>query len=434
MLRRTFLSTGATIASVAATRALAAPILSSTNFGITLPAARKRNAWMEINADAFESNIDAIRALIGSTRLCAVMKADAYGNSVGLLMPSILKMRVSDVAIASNDEAKVARQLGYRGRLIRVRTATSEEMEDGFRFGIEELVANPEAASVLQTLYARRKEQSRLSVHLAINCGGMSRNGLELSTAYGKSDARALLALSRLRIMGVMTHYPTEDPQDILDQLGRYQQNLMWLQGEGLNTNRLVRHTANSFATLKQKQTWLDMVRVGALIYGDPGSVSMDGLVPTMAIKSRVAAINHYPAGQTVNYDRTYKLERESWLANVPIGYSDGYRRDFSHSNRPEFAAEERNRTEVLIRGRRFAVVGRVTMNTLMIDVTDGRNSVRPDDEVVLLGLQGRERITKIEFETNSSAFGWEMLAVLGATLPRVLAERMPRGTGLQAI
>ncbi|CAH0496219.1 alanine racemase C-terminal domain-containing protein [Novosphingobium sp. CECT 9465] len=143
-----------------------------------------------------------------------------------------------------------------------------------------------------------------------------------------------------------------------------------------------------------------------------------------MTIKSRIAAVNRYPAGQTVNYDRTYRLERESWLANIPLGYSDGMRRGFSHANQPEFPAEARNRTEVLIGGQRFPVVGRVTMNTLMVDVTSWQDRVRLDDEVVLFGAQGNQRITQAEFEANGSAYAPEMLTVMGATLPRVLKKR----------
>jgi alanine racemase len=215
---------------------------------------------------------------------------------------------------------------------------------------------------------------------------------VELATDYGKADARAMLALGGLEIRGVMTHYPSEEAEDILGQLRRYEADLAWLQSAGLNGAAIVRHSANSFASLKHPETRLDMVRVGGLLYGDPGSYRTDLFVPTMAIKSRVAAVNHYPAGQTVNYDRTYRLERESWLANIPLGYSDGVRRGFSHANRPEFAAETRNRTQVLIGGRRYPVVGRVTMNTLMVDVTDARDQVHLNDEVVLFGAQGADR------------------------------------------
>jgi alanine racemase len=418
--RRAFLAAGAGALGLATAKALAAPVLSANNFGLTHAKAERRNGWIEVDTAAFEANIDAVRAIIGKSRLCAVMKADAYGNGIALLIPSILAKQVGDVAITSNDEARVARQLGYRGRLYRIRTATPDEMEDGFRFGIIELIGNPDAAARLQTLYQGRKAGRALPVHLALNSGGMSRNGVELSTDYGKADTRAMLALPGLKITGAMTHYPSEEAADILGQLQRYQDDLIWLQGQGLTTKSLVRHTANTFATLIHPQTRLDMVRTGGALYGDPGSVQTSAFIQTMAIKSRVAAVNHYPAGQTVAYDRTFRLARESWLANIPIGYSDGIRRGFSHANRPEFPAEGRNHSQVLIGGQRYPIVGRVTMNTMMVDVTGAQDTVRLGDEVVLFGAQGPERITQAEFEANSSAYAPEMLAMLGATLPRV--------------
>ena len=418
--RRAFLAAGAGAIGLAAVQAAAAPVLSANNFGLTLAKAERRNGWIEVDTAAFEANIDAVRAKIGTARLCAVMKADAYGNGIALLIPSIMAKRVTDVAITSNDEARVARALGYRGRVYRIRTATPDEMEDGLAFGIIELIGNPDAAARLQTLYQKRKTGRALPVHLALNSGGMSRNGLELSTDYGKADGRAMLALPGLHITGAMTHYPSEEAGDILGQLQRYDDDLSWLQGEGLASKGLVRHTANTFATLIHPQTRLDMVRIGGALYGDPGSVQTTAFIQTMAIKSRVSAVNHYPAGQTVAYDRTFRLERESWLANIPIGYSDGLRRGFSHSNRPEFPAEGRNHSQVLISGRRYPIVGRVTMNTMMVDVTGAQDTVRLGDEVVLFGPQGTDRITQAEFEANSSAYAPELLAVLGATLPRV--------------
>ena len=418
--RRAFLLAGAGAAGLAAVKAVAAPVLSANNFGLTQAKAERRNGWIEVDTAAFEANIDAVRAVIGTAQLCAVMKADAYGNGIALLIPSIIAKRVRDVAVTSNDEARVARQLGYRGRIYRIRTATPDEMEDGFGLGIIELIGNPDAATRLQTLYQQRKTGQTLSVHLALNACGMSRNGLELSSDYGKADARALLALKGLKITGAMTHYPSEDAADILGQLQRYQDDLAWLTSEGLPMTDLMRHTANTFATLVHPQTRLDMVRTGGALYGDPGSVPTKAFVQTMTIKSRVAAVNHYPAGQTVAYDRTFRLERESWLANIPIGYSDGMRRGFSHSNRPEFPAEGRNHSQVLIGGRRHPIVGRVTMNTMMVDVTGAQDTVRLGDEVVLFGAQGQDRVTQAEFEANSGAYAPEMLAVLGATLPKV--------------
>lgn len=421
MRRRTFLGAGIGIAGAASFKASAAPILSADNYGLEPSAAKRRNAWIEVDAGAFETNIDRVRALIGSSQLCAVMKADAYGNSLALLMPSVIKKDIGVVAITSNDEARVAREMGYEGRLIRIRAATPDEIADSLPLFVEELVGNSRTAGALQRLMEREAGARHLAIHLSLNSGGMSRDGLELSSDHGKADARALLAFDKLLLKGVMTHYPSEEENDILGQLRRFGDDTAWLAQQGLAIDRLTRHTANSFTTLRYPQTRLDMVRVGGLLYGDPGSVKTDAFLPTMTVKSRIAAIGHYPADQTVNYDRTYRLERDSWLANIPLGYSDGYRRGFGHANRPEFPAETRNRTEVLIGGRRFPVVGRITMNAMMVDVTDGLDRVSVGDEIVLFGRQGNEIITQAELETNSAAYGPEILGMLGAAVPRIL-------------
>jgi alanine racemase len=402
---------------VAAATAQAAPILSARNFGLRPSEAPRKNAWLEIDADAFAHNINETRTIIGpGVKLCAVMKADAYGNGLDLLMPTILKTGVDVVAITSNDEARVAREMGYRGRLARIRTAGTDEMEDAFRYGVEELVANPEAA---RRLVKRAKRP--LKVHLALNADGMSRNGLELSTDYGKADARALAAIPGLKFVGVMTHYPTEEADDINHQLSRFTSDIDWLKVNGLDLSAARRHTANTFATLHHPQTRLDMVRVGGALYGDTSADFLARFRVTNSLKSRVSAVNHYPAAQTVNYDRTYKLSRESWLANIPLGYSDGFRRSLSHANQPGFETEGRNKTEVLIGGQRFPIVGRVTMNTLMVDVTGFQDRINIGDEVVLYGKQGTEEIAQRELESNSSAYGPEVLAMLGNSLPKVL-------------
>ncbi|WP_295527762.1 alanine racemase [Novosphingobium sp. Chol11] len=419
MRRRDVLAGGALLAGWGIAGARAAPMLSAGNFGLTAAKAARRNGWIEVDAAAFEANMAALRGMMGPARLCAVMKADAYGNGIALLIPSIIKLGIRDVAITSNDEAQVARALGYRGRLLRIRTATPDEMEDALPFALEELIGNPDAAARLAQMAARRGRPTK--VHLALNAGGMSRNGVELSTPYGQADARAMLAMKALRIVGVMTHYPSEESADILGQLAQFNADVAWLSGQGLDPTGITRHTANTFAALSQPATRLDMVRIGGAIYGDPGSFKTSAFALVPAIKARVAAVNHYPAGQTVNYDRTFRLARESWLANIPIGYSDGIRRGFSHANRPEFPAETKNDSAVLIGGQRFPIVGRVTMNTLMADVTGSQGKVGLGDEVVLLGVQGSQRITQADFEAGSSAYAPEMLTMLGATMPKVL-------------
>ena len=402
---------------------LATPALSSRNYGLRPTEVPRRNAWMEIDAAAFEHNIAQVRSLLGDggAELCAIMKADAYGNGLDLLMPSVLKMRIGMIGFTSNEEARVAREMGFKGRLIRVRTGTLDEIEDVFRFRVEELVGNPEAARRIAQAWSRGRLARTLPVHLCLNDDGMSRNGVELKTDYGKKDALAILQTAHLKIAGLMTHYPTEDRDDILRQLARFNQDTDWLKANGLTP--VTRHTANTFATLHHPETRLEMVRVGGALYGDTSADFLAQFRPTITLKSRVAAVNHFPADETVAYDRTYRLDRESWLANIPIGYADGFRRSLSHANQPGFAEEGRNKTQVLIGGQRYPVVGRVTMNTLMVDVTGDQERIHLDDEVVLFGRQGDEVITQKELEDNSSAYGPDLLAVMGNSLPKVLKK-----------
>jgi alanine racemase len=423
MNRRAILFGGAAASLCASLPAMAAPALSSRNFGLRPAKVPRSNAWFEIDAAAFEHNIAQVRAILGDggAELCTIMKADAYGNGLDLLMPSVLKTRVKAVGITSNDEARVAREMGFKGRLLRVRTGTLDEIEDAFPLNVEELVGNPVAAARIAQLWSRAHPDRALPIHLCLNADGMSRNGVELKTDYGKRDASAILAIRSLRIAGLMTHYPTEDTDDILRQLARFHQDTGWLKANGLPSGTITRHTANTFATLHHPQTRLDMVRVGGALYGDTSADFLARFQPTITLKSRVAAVNHFPADETVAYDRTYKLARDSWLANIPIGYSDGYRRSLSHANQPDFANEEKNKTEILIGGRRYPVVGRVTMNTLMVDVTGDQDRIKLDDEVVLFGRQGDAFISQKELEDNSASYGPDLLAVMGNSLPKML-------------
>lgn len=380
--------------------------LSLTAATPSLVAPEPSNAWLEIDAQAFEGNIQALKAKLGETKICAVMKADAYGHSIKLLIPSVIKAELPCVAIASNEEARAVREGGFKGRLMRLRTATLAEVEAALPLGVEELVGN--LAFTKEVAKTGTKHDRTVRVHIDLNAGGMSRNGLELATEQGKADAVAITKTPGIDVVGLMTHFPVEEVEDVKKVLALYLQQSEWLIGAAkLDRGHVVRHTANSFATLEVPEARLDMVRPGGALYGDT--------IPTytefkrvMSFKSRVAAVNPYPAGNSVGYDRTFVLQRDSRLANVPVGYSDGYRRVFS------------SKTFVLIRGKRFPVVGRVSMNTLMVDVTDDP-TVASGDEVVLFGKQGDAEITQAELEKAADTILADLYTIWGAANPRIL-------------
>ena len=393
------------IAAAFATPSFSAPMLDTHPTPNSALAQHKVNSWLEIDTKAFEQNIATLQSqLQGSSKVCAVMKADAYGNGISLLMPSVIKMKVPCVAIASNEEARAVRASGYKGQIIRVRTATLNEIRDGMKYNMTELIGNPDTATAVSQMAG--KLGKTLNYHLALNSAGMSRNGLDLSTEAGKQAALAITHLPHLKTTGIMTHFPVEEKSDVEKGLAAFKSETAWLiQAAKLDRSKLTLHTANSFATLAVPEARMDMVRPGGLLYGDtiPEHTEYKKI---MAFKTNVASVNTYPKGNTVGYDRTFTLTRDSRLANLPMGYSDGYRRVFT------------NKGHVLIRGHRVPVVGKVSMNTTMVDVTDYPD-ITAGDEVVLYGSQGEAQITQSEVEDINGALLADLYTVWGNSNPK---------------
>jgi alanine racemase len=378
--------------------------------GIATVSAEAGHSWLEIDPEAYEHNIRLLQNTMGESNVCAIMKADAYGHGIALLMPTIIKTGVSYVGIASNDEARIVRESGYTGALLRVRTAALDEIKGALEYGVEEMIGNAEIARSAGNL-AYFLDRT-LKVHLALNSGGMSRNGIEMATAQGKDDALAIVAQPGLEVVGVMTHFADEDTEAVRASLARFKHDAAWLFANSkLDRSQVILHCANSFAALEVPEARLDMVRPGWASFGEPSPLWE--LQPAMAFKSRVASVNSYPAGNTVGYDREFQMIRDSRLANIPIGYSDGYARAFG------------NRAFVLINGRRVPVVGKVSMNTIMADVTD-LPDVHPGDEVVLYGRQGNEEITLTELQDFYGDLLAGVYTLWGNSNPKVLKGAPP--------
>ncbi len=229
-----------------------------------------------------------------------------------------------------------------------------------------------------------------------------------MATDEGRVEARALLTLQGLQLVGIMTHFAHEDADEMRKDLAEFNKQAAWLIDEGkLDRSKLILHAANSFATLEVPESRLDMVRPGGIVYGDT-IPSYTEYKKVMSFRTRVASVNNYPAGNQVGYDATYTLQRDSLLANLPMGYSDGYRRVFT------------NKAHVVVNGQRAPVVGKVSMNTTMIDVTD-IPGVKPGDEVVLFGRQGEAEVTQGELEDANGALLADLYTVWGDSNPKIV-------------
>ncbi|WP_447778327.1 alanine racemase [Variovorax boronicumulans] len=367
--------------------------------------AKWSNAWLEIDSTAFEQNIERLRSHVRlHVEICATMKADAYRHGIDLLMPSIIRMGVPAVGVSSNAEGLLVRRSGFKGRLLRLRTASLPEMVEGFQFGFEEILGSAEVADMLSCAARLRGAVTR--IHLAINSGQMGRSDIETRTEKGRDHALAILKTRGLSPAGIMTHFALEDPLVLKQQAFDFQEDAEWLvQAAGLHREAIVFHAANSNALMEVPETHFDMVRPGRVLYGYSNHPKFARL---MTFKSRVTAVNEYRANTGVTYNHTYVLQRDSRLANIPVGYADSHRKEYTGG-------------DVLIRGHRVPIVGAITMNSLMVDVTDFPD-IEHNDEVVLYGRQENEAIWGAEIQKYIQESMVEMTTRWSVN-PKVLAS-----------
>ncbi|WP_426324091.1 alanine racemase [Microbacterium sp. E-13] len=365
--------------------------------------------WVEIDAGAIAHNLDVVRGQVeNATRLCGVVKADAYGHGIPVVLPILMRAGVDTIGITSNEEAEEARRQGFSGRIIRLRAALREEIHEGGLLDIEEWVGGGDHARVV--IAAARSLGRPLHVHLSLNSTGLSRDGMDWGDPLSQPHLGRIAASPELAVVGICSHFPSEDADD-----GRAGARAFRNQADaaeralGAPRGRLEKHCATSYAALTIPDSRMDMVRIGAALYGD-SSAAVAGLRPAMRLVSRIVAINPYPAGSTVGYDRAARIDRASRLAVVPVGYADGYPRTLG------------GRAHVLVHGAHAPVIDRLAMNSLVIDVTQVP-SAQVGDEVVLYGRQGSAQIRSADIERASGTIAAASYTAWARLNPRVVVD-----------
>ena len=382
-----------------------------------------------IDPAAFARNIETLRKAMGpDVRLCIVMKSDAYGHGVENLIDPALAARPACIAMVGNRDIRIAAQAMERAGtsvpILRIAPATAYEAGQAALNGwpVEELATSLDHAAMLSRVAAwvgkKRNTPGELPVHINIDTG-MGRMGFMRT-----EDVKAALKIPGLKVRGVMTHFANAGDMDrgealTRKQVARYETVLDQLD----LPEDVVKHTANSEAALRFPWTRFNMVRVGGALYGDiPEEINPNGAyertMPTFA--TRVAWImRDVPPGTTVGYGSLYRTPRDgtSTLATIRVGYDNGL---------SENAFQ--NGAQVLIRGRRFPVVGKTSMNLLVVNVSDQdpANPVKLGDEALLWGKQGKETITLEEAAKAEGTTTCAMLLAFGKSNPRILAENAP--------
>lgn len=357
-----------------------------------------RRAVASIDLGAIERNVRRLRTeLRRGGMLCAVVKADGYGHGAVPVAKAALAGGASWLAVAGAQEAVALRQAGIQSVPLLVMGATSEpEKREALEADADLVVWHERDVEEIAELGGGR-------VHVKLDTG-MGR----LGTRDPAEAMRALEAADRapgVQAVGLMTHFATADNRDDRGYFdGQLETFSRWVEQARLRWPSLIAHAANSAATLREPAAHFDMVRCGIAIYGmdpfgqSPAEVSLE---PALKLSSYVAEVKECRSGQSAGYGRCFIASSDTRLAVLPIGYGDGWRRALS------------NAAEVLILGRRRPLVGTVSMDNLTVDVgPEGEGEPASQllgAEAVLIGAQGRERITAEEIASRLGSINYEV-------------------------
>ena len=361
-----------------------------------------RPLWAEIDLDALAYNVRTLAAQAAPAQLCAVIKANAYGHGAVAVAMAALEAGASSLAVVCVDEGEELRRAGIDAPVLILGFSPAAEAEKVVDLHLTPTVCSMQSALALSRFATERGVTQKLHIELE---SGLNRYGLPLDALV--AFAESLRDLPGIEVEGLYTHFAAAEEGD---QTFTRAQHALLLEASRQLPWIPVRHSSPTAGILSAPEMALDMVRAGIGIYGyHPAPGCGDGieLRPVLALKSRIARVVDVEAGDTVGYGRAWEARGPSKIALVMCGYADGFRRALS------------GRAQVLVRGRRAPVAGRIAMDMCMIDVSDVPG-VAPDDEVVIMGTQGDERIDADELASLAGTISWEILAGISARVPRV--------------
>ena len=373
--------------------------------------------WVEVDAGALRRNVSEFRRRLGpEPKLGAVVKSNAYGHGM-LEAAKIFREAGADWLCVNNvDEGVDLREAGASGPVLIMGYVPLDALGDVVAQDLEPVIYNQESVAALEQ--QARKQGKTARVHLKIETGTHRQGVLERNVP---DFVRAIDATSSVRLAGVGTHFAniedTTNHEFAESQIVAF--NRIAEAIAQVHPQPLLRHTACSAAVLLFNRTHLDLARIGISLYGlwpsketyvsclERGKPSLD-LTAALTWKTRIAQVKEVPEGGYVGYGLTWRATRPTTIAVLPVGYYEGFDRELSGI------------AHVLVRGKRAPVRGRVCMNMCMVDVTDIPGAAL-EDEVVLIGRQGDEKITAEQIAAWCGTISYEIVSRIHPSLPRVL-------------
>lgn len=367
-----------------------------------------------VDLDKLRHNMEHMKANLDSkTLMIGVIKADGYGHGAVPIAKELEALPfLYGFAVATSEEAHILRMAGIRKPLLILGYAFPYSYEQLIKEEVRQAVFKEDTLEELSKTAKRLHKSAKL--HIKVDTG-MSRIGI-LPDEDGLAFVEKASHLEGIEIEGIFTHFATADHKDkkyAIEQMERFQSFCKEIEAR-LGIEIPVKHCSNSAGIVEMRKANMDAVRAGITLYGlwpsDEVSKDIVALEPALELKSTVIYLKTIPAGTAVGYGRTYIAQSERKIATIPLGYGDGYPRSLS------------NKGCVLIRGKRAPIVGRICMDQFMVDVTE-IEAVAENDEVTLIGADGKERITMEELGELSGRFNYEFACDLGKRIPRVYVK-----------
>lgn len=353
-----------------------------------------RPAWLEINLSDFRYNISQIRSKISeNTKIMPVIKASGYGTYINQRLDILNEFDI--VAVAVVDEGVYLRSIGYEKEIFVLNQPYKEEIE---KIIDNNLVVGISSYSFADSLAECGKD---VTVHVEIGTG-MGRTGVH---PY-KIEAYLNHLAPNIKVEGIYTHYSSAESDDEYTHKQINSFNVAVEKAiEVLGDIKYI-HSAASNALLNYPETHFNLVRPGMIIYGYPASddtLEKIDLKPIAKLKARVTFLKEVGPNTSIGYNRSYTTTKDTKVATIPIGYADGFRRDFS------------NGWEVMIRGKKVPIIGKICMDSFMADVTDIED-IEVGDEVV---IWDNENIKLEELAKHCGTINYEIMSTIGARVPR---------------
>ena len=366
-----------------------------------------RSTYCTIDLAALRSNFAQVRKLVGPrVKILSVVKANAYGHGAVACARALEKAGSDGFGVATVEEAIELREAEIRAPILVLTAISPAQLNEFLKHDLTPAISDLKTLEALDKLMFGRRGPP-LDFHLKVDTG-MGRLGLIHSEIDGWLPE--VVGLRGLRLVGLFSQFADADGDEefTLAQVENFQNVIERIADAGFPPPLL--HLANSAGIIGVPEAHGTMVRPGIMLYGCYPASEMAReveLKPVLAWHTRILQVKELPSGASVGYGRTFKANRISRVAALPVGYADGYHRLLS------------NRGAVLVRGKRSPIAGRISMDLTMIDVTDIAEVAQGDD-VVLIGRQGEEQISADEVAGWAETISYEVLTSISARVPRV--------------